>query len=84
MFMKPRSIVVAAEDITISSSLHRPRDIDTDDTIGLFVSIRNWLNMDGFLDLRLKDRFWPIYLDPNAAWADEDGKTIDSIVKHSR
>lgn len=82
--MKPKSIVVAAEDITMSSSLHRAQDIDTDDNTGFFESVWNWIGMDDFLHVRLKDRFWPIYLDPNAAWADEDGKTIDSIVKHSR
>ena len=76
--------MVAAEDITMSSSLYRPRGTTTDNNVGIFTSIRNWLSMDNFVDIRVKDRFWPLYLDPNAAWADENGRTLDRVVKHRR
>lgn len=84
LFRKPRSIVVAAEDITISSSLYRPQGTVADDNVSLFTSIGNWLSMENLIDVRMRDRFWPLYLDPNAAWADEGGRTIDSVVKHRR
>ena len=40
--------------------------------------------MEKFIDVRVKDRMWPLSLNIDAAWADDDGRTLDKVVKHRR
>ena len=111
--MKPRSIIVAAKDVTFSGQLQiqgnefRARDALNSQRSGssldakgrdhlmrnpvrrlnqkcwrAFESLRAWFSMERFIGVSVKDKMWPLRIRVDAAWANEDGRTLDQIVNH--
>lgn len=83
-YLKPKSILVAATDVTFSKSIYNPNQPANYSSSPAFQSIREWFTKERFVDVTVKNRILPLSIAVDAAWADDHGRTLDKVVKHRR
>ncbi len=83
-YLKPKSIVVAADDVTLSKPIYNPNKYANYSSSHAFQSLREWFTKERFIDVTVKNRTLPLSIAIDAAWADDHGRTLDKVVKHGR
>lgn len=97
-YMKPKNLVVAASDVILakpvcgpitesSTGPHRASKSTSPhgrSKLSPYHPLWEWFTKEKFIDVNVKNRIWPMSIAIDAAWADNDGRTLDKVVQHRR